>query len=378
MTLPAFLLLALVALCAFFKSHACASDIDIELKPSDRQTGGEWSACSSNRGTCIDIASHSCTTATLTGLCPGGTSIQCCPAAGGIATSTCTAAGGLCKRTDTCTGTSGGLSCPGPSFVQCCTIAKLPTQTPVETPPQDTSSGTYLPPAPSASKSTGECTTPIDKYSGVCVPTSACTGGTFNGLCKGSSKCCVAETRSVPKPSSKPLVSLESFKRLFENISPTRAAALWPYLLDALTYSDVNTCKRIAAFVAQVGHESAGLLYFEEVASGHAYEGRKDLGNTQPGDGRRYKGRGPIQLTGRANYRSAGEALHRDFEAHPEQVCMPSGGFLATAHFWKSHGLNKYADNGDFITLTRRINGGTNGLSDRQQRWSRARAELKC
>jgi predicted chitinase len=305
--------------------------------------------------------------------------MRCCPAAGGIATSTCTAAGGLCKRTDTCSGTSGGLSCPGPRFVHCCTISKSTTQASTETPPPDTGSGTYLPPTLSAFQSTGTCTTPIDKYSGVCVPTLTCTGGMFNGLCKGSSKCCVAETRSVPRPSSKPTVSLDSFKRLFENISPARAAALWPYFLDALAYSDVSTCKRIAAFVAQVGHESVGLLYFEEIASGQAYEGNiKSLGNTQPGDGPRYKGRGPIQLTGRTNYRLAGRALHRDFEAHPEQVCMPSGGFLATAYFWKSHGLNTLADNGDFTTLTRRINGGTNGLSARQQRWSKARAELQC
>jgi predicted chitinase len=153
---------------------------------------------------------------------------------------------------------------------------------------------------------------------------------------------------------------------------------LWPYFLAALDYSQVNTCKRVAAFVAQVAHESVGLLYFEEIASGAAYEGRTDLGNTQPGDGRRYKGRGPIQLTGRSNYRSAGTSLSRDFEAHPEQVSMPSGGFVATAYFWKSRNLNTYADSGDFNTLTRRINGGLNGLSDRTARWNKARAELGC
>lgn len=173
-------------------------------------------------------------------------------------------------------------------------------------------------------------------------------------------------------------MSLATFQTLFEGISATRAAALYPYFLTALVDGNIDTCHEIAAFVAQIGHESAGLRYFEELASGDAYNGRADLGNTQPGDGPRFKGRGPIQLTGRANYRAAGKALGMDLEEKPEQVCLPSAGFKSSVWFWTSNGLNKYCTGtyNDFVTLTRRINGGTNGLDDRLARWDKAKAKL--
>lgn len=119
-------------------------------------------------------------------------------------------------------------------------------------------------------------------------------------------------------------------------------------------------------FLAQVLHESAGLQFFEEIASGAAYEGRADLGNTHTGDGRRYKGRGPIQLTGRANYRWAGKLLGVDLEGHPELAARHELGWRIAGLYWKSHGLNELADRGDFITITRRINGKMNGLASRQ------------
>lgn len=118
--------------------------------------------------------------------------------------------------------------------------------------------------------------------------------------------------------------------------------------------------------MAQLAHESGNFRYMEEIASGRAYEGRKDLGNTEKGDGTRYKGRGPIQLTGRANYRKYGLALGIDFENNPEIVALPSIGMLVACKYWDDNGLNELADKDDINLITRRINGGFNGLDDRK------------
>lgn len=133
----------------------------------------------------------------------------------------------------------------------------------------------------------------------------------------------------------------------------------------AMIEQAITNQPRARDFLAQVLHESAGLRYFEEIASGAAYEGRRDLGNTQPGDGRRYKGRGPIQLTGRANYRWAGGLLKLPLEQNPALAAQHDVGWRIAALYWKSHGLNELADAGQFVTITRRINGGTNGLAAR-------------
>lgn len=140
------------------------------------------------------------------------------------------------------------------------------------------------------------------------------------------------------------------------------------------TYGIFDSGLRLAHFLAQLGHESDGFNAMEEYASGAAYEGRKDLGNTQPGDGKRYKGRGPIQLTGRANYRTYGRQLGFDFERHPEIVAYPSVGMLVACKYWFDRGLNAYADADDILTVTKRINGGTNGLDDRKARLVKAKA----
>lgn len=133
------------------------------------------------------------------------------------------------------------------------------------------------------------------------------------------------------------------------------------------TYGILDNPLRFIHFMAQLTHESGNFRYMEEIASGKAYEGRKDLGNIHAGDGVRYKGRGPIQLTGRANYRKYGQQLGIDLENNPEIVALPSMGLMVACKFWSDNGLNALADKDDVVAVTRRINGGTNGLEDRKK-----------
>lgn len=135
----------------------------------------------------------------------------------------------------------------------------------------------------------------------------------------------------------------------------------------------IDTPQRKAAFLAQLAHESGSLKYVREIADGSAYEGRADLGNTQPGDGPRYKGRGLIQITGRANYLSCGIALGLSLVDHPELLEEPLNASRSAGWFWQTKNLNKYADRNMFATITKIINGGYNGLDDRIARWLEAR-----
>jgi len=138
--------------------------------------------------------------------------------------------------------------------------------------------------------------------------------------------------------------------------------------------------KRMAAFVAQIGHESGQLQFVREIwgptAAQRRYEGRADLGNTVAGDGSKYRGRGLIQITGRANYAECGEALGIDLINHPELLEQPQYACLSAAWFWATRGLNTLADAGEFNTITRRINGGLNGLAERLNLWAKAREVL--
>ncbi|SEB24814.1 glycoside hydrolase family 19 protein [Paraburkholderia sartisoli] len=131
----------------------------------------------------------------------------------------------------------------------------------------------------------------------------------------------------------------------------------------------IDTDARQAAFIAQIGHESGRLVYVRELwgptPAQARYEGREDLGNTQPGDGKRFMGRGLIQITGRTNYAKAGGELDLPLLEQPELLEQPTNAALSAAWFWNVHGLNELADAGDFATITRRINGGMNGYADR-------------
>ena len=139
-------------------------------------------------------------------------------------------------------------------------------------------------------------------------------------------------------------------------------------------YFDIDTPLRMAHWLAQVAHESAELRYTKELASGKAYEGRKDLGNTQKGDGVKYKGRGLIQITGRANYAAYAKYCGFDVVAKPELLEQPVGAVKSAMWYWQTRGLNAWADKDDVLTITKRINGGTNGLTSRKAYLARAKA----
>ena len=164
------------------------------------------------------------------------------------------------------------------------------------------------------------------------------------------------------------------------------------HINDACTMFNIDTPIRQLCFLAQAGHESGSLFFTEELASGAAYEGRKGLGNTQPGDGVKFKGRGLIQITGRNNYDAVGKVLNVDLIAKPTllggkniNVCTAEqlkNAALSASWFWDSRKLNAIADKIDiskpidtganldfFIQMTKKINGGTNGLHDRLNRY---------
>jgi predicted chitinase len=168
-------------------------------------------------------------------------------------------------------------------------------------------------------------------------------------------------------------MNVDTLLAAMPGLTRSLATSYLPSMEAAQREFQITSEARSRMWLAQVGHESVSLRYFEEIASGAAYEGRKDLGNTQPGDGVRYKGRGPIQLTGRANYTTAGNALKLPLVDNPPMAADPRYAFRVSAWWWFTHGLNQISDTGDVTAATRRINGGLNGLSDRQSRYARCK-----
>jgi putative chitinase len=155
-----------------------------------------------------------------------------------------------------------------------------------------------------------------------------------------------------------------------------RATLFLAPLNAAMAEFDIDTPLRQASFLAQVGHESGQLRYMRELASGAAYEGRADLGNVIAGDGVRFKGRGLLQVTGRANYAACGVALGLDLLAAPQLLEQAAVACRSAGWFWQSRGLNRLADAGDQERVTRRINGGVNGLAERLALYAAARNVL--
>lgn len=150
----------------------------------------------------------------------------------------------------------------------------------------------------------------------------------------------------------------------------------------AMARYEINTPLRVAHFIAQVAHESDGFNTLEEYASGAAYEGRLDLGNTQPGDGRKFKGRGAIQTTGRRNYDHVGRRLKQDFltGTNPSLLATAKWGFVSAGDYWVNGSargnLNTLADQNEFVLITQGVNGGTNGIADRRRYLANALREL--
>lgn len=166
------------------------------------------------------------------------------------------------------------------------------------------------------------------------------------------------------------------------NIPLARAQKWADALTSAMAGGQINTRLRIAAFLAQIGHESGSLVYSKELGGPSyfaKYDGRKDLGNTQQGDGARFCGRGLIQITGRANYGRASQALFGDDRLlkNPELLEQPEWAAKSAVWYWSTRNLNALADQDRFTDITRAINGGTNGLEDRKARYRYALAVLK-
>lgn len=180
-------------------------------------------------------------------------------------------------------------------------------------------------------------------------------------------------------------ITLSQLVQILPGARPV-AGLFLPALNTAMFRFEIGQPKRIAAFLAQVGHESAQLRYVRELGSDQ-YLSKYDtgtlaarLGNTPEadGDGQKYRGRGLIQITGRRNYLACSQALFGDDRLlrQPELLEQPQWACESAAWFWQSNGLNELADKDQFTTITRRINGGLNGLEDRLQLWARAQAVL--
>lgn len=169
-----------------------------------------------------------------------------------------------------------------------------------------------------------------------------------------------------------PTLGVQQLQAIMPRVDAVRAHLCLPYLHAAMVEANITTPPRQAAFLAQLAFESGELRFFEAPTSGEQDEGRTDLGNVRPGDGVRYKGRGPIQLTGRRNYRAAGRALGLDLEDDPSRVAELDVGLRVAAWYWNARGLNALADTGNFLELTRRLRGGIDGLDHRELYYRRA------
>ncbi len=207
------------------------------------------------------------------------------------------------------------------------------------------------------------------------------------------------------------LITEQQLLQIFPNAGH-RAAFFVPALNVAMERFDITSPVRLAAFLAQVGHESSQLTRLVEnlnysawglaatwpsryrgadgkpnalalnlarhpqAIANNTYASRNGNGDEASGDGWRYRGRGLLQVTGRLNYRAAGAGLGQPLEAEPELLEQPEWAALSAAWWWSTHGLNELADRGEFAAITRRINGGLNGQSERLELWERAKAVL--
>jgi len=190
------------------------------------------------------------------------------------------------------------------------------------------------------------------------------------------------------------VITREQLQAIVPSIKPAALDTFLPHLQTLLPKYAIDTPQRLGGFIAQVAHESAGFSAVREFASGNAYEGRKDLGNTEPGDGPRFKGRGLIQVTGRGNYRWFSKDVFEDARAvdNPELLTTPANAVLSACWYWTTvKPMNAVCDhpedwthiwehNGKTYTkimwMTLLINGGQNGIDERTANYLRARQVL--
>ena len=161
--------------------------------------------------------------------------------------------------------------------------------------------------------------------------------------------------------------------------SPLLVKPLGTALARVLPRYDIVTVLRLSHFLSQAAHESDGFRTLSEYggpAYFAKYDGRSDLGNVMPGDGARYHGRGIFQLTGRANYRTYGKLLGIDLEADPDRAAEPELSLEIACLYWRQKHLNAYAEQDDCVAITRLINGGRNGLTDRRAKLVIAKREV--
>lgn len=173
-------------------------------------------------------------------------------------------------------------------------------------------------------------------------------------------------------------ITNKQLKQIYPYSTQTNRDKYLPYINKFAAEYNMDTYEYLCAFLSQIGHESGQLKYVEEIASGKAYENRKDLGNIYKGNGIMYKGRGLIQITGRANYTSLSKDLKVDFIANPYLLKEPLYAVLSAFWYWKKRNLNKYSTlkESDFMILTKRINGGFNGYKNRYDLWCQAKQIL--
>lgn len=167
-----------------------------------------------------------------------------------------------------------------------------------------------------------------------------------------------------------------------ELVSMAQLTHIFDKEIEDYLFTDLNAClqtfhiitpERIRHFIAQVAHESAGLQFLQELATGEDYEGREDLGNTEEGDGRRFKGGGAIQLTGRSNYQRFADFMKDDRIMEGVEYVASTYPLTSAGFWWYDNGMNEFVDNGAGVReVSRRVNGGWNGLSDRTRYYNLA------
>jgi predicted chitinase len=183
------------------------------------------------------------------------------------------------------------------------------------------------------------------------------------------------------------MLTSEQLHAIMPQLAAAKGATLFPFLTAAIAEFAIDAPARTAAFLAQLAHESGQFRFMEEIWGPTPAQRRYEpvstlastLGNTEAGDGFRFKGRGPIQITGRANYKRFGDLLGLDLVGEPQHAAQPEVAFRVAALFWSKKGLNELADQVTpeaFKEITRRINGGFNGLPDRQKFYEAAKRVL--